>query len=270
MRMTQRRLALITMAAFVIACLGAVALHGQEASPQDLYDRAGKAFDAGDTSHAIKLYEELLKQVPDSIEARTNLGAALAQEGRYDQALQQYRLALAHDPQNETVLLNLALAFYKQGDFSQAHSQLDTLHKLHPSNQQAFLLLADCDLRLGRFQDAIALVRPAFDAHPDDPALEYILGTALIQDGQTQKGSAVIDRIMRSGDSAVAGVLVGSAQFAAGEYKLAAATLEKALAANPEIPGAWTLYGRALLNNGEIDKAKAGFPTCDRSRPERL
>jgi tetratricopeptide (TPR) repeat protein len=231
----------------------------QHASPQDLYDQAGKALDAGKTAEAVKLYEELLQLVPDSIEARTNLGAALAQIGRYDEALQQYRMALVHDPQNEIVLLNLSLAYYKQGDFSQARVQLETLHKFHPANQQAFLLLADCDLRLGKFQDAIALVEPAFDARPEDPALEYILGTALIQDGQTQKGATVIDRMMRNGNSTVAGVLVGAAQYAAGEYKLATATLEKTLAANPEIPGAWTLYGRALQISGESDKAKEAF-----------
>ena len=88
-----------------------------------------------------------------------------------------------------------------------------------PANQQAFYLLADCDLRLGKFQDAIALVEPAYEAHPDDPAIEYILGTALIQDGQTQKGAAVIDRMMRNGDSAVASVLMGAAQLAAGDLQ---------------------------------------------------
>lgn len=236
-------------------------------SPQDLYDRAGKALDAGDAAQAIKLYEELLQLVPDSIEARTNLGAAFAQVGRYDDALRQYRQALARDPQNETVLLNLSLAYYKQGDFSQARGQLDTLHKLHPGNQQAFYLLADCDMRLGKFQDAIALVEPAFNAHPDDPALEYILGTALIQDGQTQKGAAVIDRMMRNGNSAVASVLMGAAQYAAGEYKLATATLEKTLATNPEIPGAWTLYGRALHLSGESEKAKEAFQHALKADP---
>jgi tetratricopeptide (TPR) repeat protein len=231
----------------------------QPPSAQDLYDRAGKALDAGDAAQAIKLYDELLQLVPDSLEARTNLGAALAQIGRYDEAVQQYRQALSRDPKNETVLLNLALAFYKQGDFSQARDQLDALHKSHPANQQAFYLLADCDMRLGKFQDAITLVEPVYEAHPDDQALEYILGTALIRDGQTQKGAAVIDRLMRNGNSAVAGVLMGAAQFAAGEYKLAAAALEKTLATNPEIPGAWTLYGRALQMSEESDKAKEAF-----------
>ena len=110
-------------------------------------------------SQAIKLYEEFLRQAPDSIEARTNLGVALAQEGRFDEAAQQYRQVLSRDPRNETALLNLGLAIYKQGDFGEARNQFDKLYKLSPGNQQAFYLLADCDLRLGKFQDAITLVR---------------------------------------------------------------------------------------------------------------
>ena len=65
--------------------------------------------------------------------------------------------------------------------------------------------------------------------------------------------------MMRNGNSAVADVLVGAAQYAAGDYKQAMSTLEKALAANPELPGASALYGRALHLGGENDKAKEAF-----------
>lgn len=259
MQVTQHMRVLIAMAAIAVAVLGPFPLECQEATPQALYDQAGQAFDGGNTALAIKLYQELLEKAPDSIAARINLGAALAQQGRYDEAKQQYRKVLASDPRNETAHLNLGLALYKQGDCTRARDEFDELHKLRPTNQQAFYLLADCDLRLGRLKDTIALVEPAYEAHPEDPALEYILGTALIQDGQTQRGAAVIDRIMRSGDSAVASMLMGAAQFAAKDYKTAAATLKKALDMNPNLPGVWTLYGRALLGNGGIEEAKAAF-----------
>lgn len=249
----------ILIVAVALALLGPMRLECQQASPQALYDQAGKALDAGNAPLAIKLYQELLSKVPDSMEARINLGVALAHEGRYDEAVQQYRQALQRDPGNEMALLNLALAHYKEADFTKARNEFLELHKLHPPNQQAFYLLADCDLRLGNFQDAIALVEPAYEAHPDDAAIEYLLGTALIQNGQTQKGAAVIDRMMRNGNSAVASVLLGASQYAAGDYKASAATLRKALDLNPALPGAWTIYGRALLNNGENEQAKAAF-----------
>lgn len=247
---------LIATAALAIAFLCPIRLACQQATPKDLYEKAGQALDAGDTAQAIKLYEELLKNAPDFVDARINLGAALAAQRRYDEAMQQYRRVLALDPKNETALLNLGLALYKEGDFARAHDEFYELHRLRPDNQQALYLLADCDLRLGKLKDAIALAEPEYEAHPDDAALEYILGTAYIRDGQTQKGAAVIDRVMRNGNSAVANLLVGSAQDAAGNYKAAAETLKKALDQNPDIPGAWTIYGQALLNSGENEKGK--------------
>jgi len=259
MRGAERTLGLIATAALAVALFGLFRLECQEASPQALDEQAGKALDAGNTTQAIQLYQEFLKKFPDSVEARTNLGVALAQQGRYEEAAQQYRQALTRDPRNETALLNLGLAFYKQGDFSKARGEFEELHKLRPDHRQAFDLLADCDLRLGKFKDVIALVEPAYEAHPDDQAVDYILGTALIQDGQTEKGAAVIDHIMRNGDPAVAGVLLGAAQYAAGDYKTAAATLSKALAQNPGIPGAWTVYGRSLLRANETERAKDAF-----------
>ena len=70
----------------------------------------------------------------------------------------------------------------------------------------------------------------------------------------------MIDRLMRNGNSAVASVLVGATQFGAGDYKTAVGvTLEKALDTDPNIPGAWTMYGRALLGTGENEKAKEAF-----------
>ena len=51
----------------------------QQATPQALYHRAGQAVDAGDTARAIKLYEELLQQAPESVDARIILGVLLAQ-----------------------------------------------------------------------------------------------------------------------------------------------------------------------------------------------
>src|ERR1035441_8256181 len=232
MRGTQQRVGLIPTLAMAVAIFGPLRLDSQEVSSQAFYGQAGKALDAGKAALALK---------------------------RYDEAVRQYRQVLSRDSHNETAMLNLALAYYKQGDFSKARNELDDLHKLRPANRQAFHLLADCDLRLGNYRDAIALVEPAYEAQADDPAIEYILGAALIQDGQTQRGAAVIDRMMRNGNSAVGSVLMGASQYAAGDYKASAATLRKALDLNPELPGAWTIYGRALLSGGENEEAKTAF-----------
>lgn len=265
MRRLQQRVGFILLAALALLC--PVRMECQQNSAQALDYQAGKSLDAGDVGSAIQLYRQVLQLEPDSIEARTNLGVALGREGHYDQAAQQYRLVLSRDPANQPALLNLALALYKQAEFSAARDDFKRLHAIAPANEQAIYLLADCDLRLEKYRETIALIEPLYEAHPEVQALEYLYGTALIKDGQTQKGAAVIDRIMRSGDAAVGDLLLSGAQYSAGDYKDAIATLRKALDLNANLPGAWTLYGQALLSNAENEQAKAAFQRAVEADP---
>ena len=230
----------------------------QRLSPELLYQNAVTEYEKGNVQQAIALYESLLKLQPNSVQARTNLGVALAHEGRYSEAISQYRVALKEDPENPMVRINLALAWYKQANFEKAGIELERLRRHHPDNQSLYLL-ADCYLHLGRNRNAVTLLEPAYQANPEDRAVDYALGTALIRDGQIQKGEAVINRILKDGDSAEADLLMGAAQYAAGSHKDAATTIRKALDLNPNLPGGWSLYGRALLNSGENEGAKLAF-----------
>jgi len=231
----------------------------QGSSPEALYKQAMEADDRGDVQKAITLYQELLRRQPDSVEARTNLGVALAKTGRYDDAIAQYEEALKRDPSNPIVRLNLALSEYKQGDFQLAASELQDLRKDYPENRQSLYLLADCYLRLGRNSEVVELLEPGFQAHPEDRAIDYALGTALLREGKLQQGEVVIDRILKDGDTAEANFLMGEVHFAAGNYKEAAAALRRSLKLNPSLPGCWSVYGHALLNSGEIEGAAGAF-----------
>src|SRR5208282_5913804 len=136
-----------------------------------------------------------------------------------------------------------------------------------PDHHQALYLLADCYLRLGRNEDAVKLLEPAYQAHPDDRAVDYALGTALIRDGQMEKGELVIDRILKDGNTAEANLLMGAAQLAAGESKTSATTIHQALDRDPKLPGGWSLYGRALMKGGDNEGAKAAFERAIQADP---
>ncbi len=88
----------IAAALALAALLGSMPSHGQQSSAQAVYDEAGKALDAGDAAKAVDLYQQYLRQMPESVNARVDLGAALAAEGRYQEAAQQDRDALARSP----------------------------------------------------------------------------------------------------------------------------------------------------------------------------
>jgi tetratricopeptide (TPR) repeat protein len=243
----------------LVALAGGVSLYAQSADARNLYDSAVSADERGDTAEAIRLYQQYLKAEPQSVPALANLGVALAHIGRYNEAMSKYRNALKIDPNNETVRLNLALAWYKQAEFDKAALELVDLRKSHPGNPQALFLLADCYLRLDKNREAIALLQPAYEANPEDRAVDYALGTALLRAGEIHRGEAVINHIVKDGDTAEANLLLGEAQVAAGDHRAAAKALQKAVRLNPDLSTGWSLYGRVLLDNDDLQNAKEAF-----------
>jgi Flp pilus assembly protein TadD len=232
---------------------------GQARSPQTLAKDADAAYERGDVQEAIGLYEELIKIQPGSVEARTNLGVALARVGRYNDAVAQYDDALTRAPDNPRILLNLALAWYKQAAFDQAVVKLEHMRTKHLENRQSLYLLADCYLRLGRNLDAVSLLQPAYIADPNDRAVDFALGTALIRAGQIGQGEVIIEQVAKTGNQSEVELLTGAAQFAAHDSKAAASTIHKLLESEPNLPGAWLLYARALLDSGDHEGARAAF-----------
>ena len=218
--------------------------------------QAIEAHRANKTAAALPLYEECLKGQPGSTEMRSNYGAALAREGRYQDAIAQYEKAIEGAPNKPQLRFNLALAHYKQGDIAKAAAQLKSL----PSgNMQVTLLLADCHLRLGELKQVIDLLGPMQAEHNSDAGFAYLLGTALIRSGEVARGEAVVDRILRDANSPEAHFLLASAAFANENYPSAAKEFAKAVELNPNLPEAWSFYGRTLLYSGDADGAATAF-----------
>jgi tetratricopeptide (TPR) repeat protein len=214
----------------------------------------------GDQDGATKAYREYLEAHPDSVEARSNLGAALARTGRYEEAIAEYDRALSKSPENPALLLNLGLAYYKTGRPAEAATRFERAASLAPQfKDQVTLLLASCYNSLGRYKQTIALLAPLEKEKSADEAFDYLYGSALIGDGQDAAGGAVIDRILSRGDSAEALMLRGTLKQKANDHDGAAADVEKAIALNGRLPGAHARLGEILFGVGEIDRARAAF-----------
>lgn len=246
-------------------CVGSVFGQSQQ-SPQDLLKQALAFHQQGKLDEAIRDYSILLAMHPEAAQLRSNLGAALAGAGRYDEAIAQYKLALDNNP-DPGVRLNLALAYYKSAQYSLATRELETVHAADPSNPKATTLLADCDLRAGENKKAIDLLTPLRTAQPDDLAIAYLLGTALTRDGQTEQGQVVINQIFARGDSAEARLLMGTARIGAREYTTAVTDLKKAVDLNPNLPDAWSYYGLALFSTGDMTGSRQAFLTALQHNP---
>jgi tetratricopeptide (TPR) repeat protein len=228
----------------------------QSADPLAAFKRAVSLQQAGNFEDAAAAYREFLAAHPKNVEARSNLGVVLTRLGRFQEAIEAYREALEVDPANTAVRLNLGIALYKAARYADAARELSTVSAAAPDNQQARYLEADCHLRLGEPGRVIALLAPYEAARPDDLVLAYMLGLAYLQDHQTEQGQRLVDRILKNGDSAEARLMMGVAKRAVQDLAGSLEDLARAVALNPDLPGVHSLYGQALLETGNRDKAR--------------
>jgi tetratricopeptide (TPR) repeat protein len=225
------------------------------------FDAALRLHQAGDLEAAAVGYQACLATDPGRVEARSNLGAVLVKLGRYEQAVGQYREAMksASPEVAPRLRFNLALAYYKSNQIPEAATELQVLHAAQPADLNLGLLLADCHLRMGEYQQAIDTIQPLEGANSGEPALDYVLGMALIRSGKVAEGQIRVDRILRRGDSAEGHLLLGSALFESGNYPAALKEFNQAAALNPDVPSLQSYLGQALLFTGDPDAAAAAF-----------
>lgn len=255
------------MSGFILAVFAVTASAGQPArSPRELLKEAESFQKAGKLDGAIKDYRLFLQQYPNVAPVRSNLGAALAATGRYKEAIVEYQNALLLD-NSPRIRLNLALAYYKASKLDEAVDNLKQVHAAMPGDLQPVLLLADCYLRLGQNKQVVTLLTPIRQANPNNLAVIYALGTALVRNGQADKGQVLINKIMGNGDSAAARLLLGTAKLMVKDYAGALKDLRKAVELDPHLPDVYSYYGVALLATGDQPEAQKAFRQALRGDP---
>ena len=254
---------LILGAILASACVASSASGQAQNDVDRAFAQATRLHESGDIQGAIRGYQAILTSHPQRVDVRSNLGAAYSRLGRYEEAIEQYKQALALDKHNEPIRFNLALAYYKAAWFTEAAGELSQFlaaaPKSLPQQADAVRLLADCEVRLGEYKKVIALLSPLAESEPSDRTVAYLLGSALIGDGQADKGQVIIDRVFRDENSAEARLLMGSILLLADDGHGAIKELERALELNPKLPTVRAWYGRALMRMGDGEKAKIEF-----------
>ena len=228
------------------------------------FERATQLHQAGDLQGAVRAYLAILNTNPARVDVRSNLGAAYAALGRYEEAIEQYKRALIIDSANHAIRFNLAMAYYKAAWFKEAATELERFIAAAPNNPataNARLVLADCHVRLGEYKKVIESLSPLADADPENRTVAYLLGSALIGDAQLDKGQAIIDRLFRHDDSAEAHLLMSSILLLADDAQTALKEVQRAIELNAKLPAVQAWYGRVLMRLGDTERAKAAFKT---------
>jgi tetratricopeptide (TPR) repeat protein len=228
-------------------------------TPQELVQQGMDKQRVGDLQGAITDYRQFLLLHPEATAIHSNLGAALAGLGQFEQAISEYKIALRQSPTLVEARLNLAICYYKMGRIEEATAQLEKVHASSPENLQAATLLGDCYMRLGREKDVIRVLQPERNKHPEDMAIAYLLGTALIREKKVTEGQALVDLILRNGDSAEAHLMMGTAKMGAADFAGARDEFAKGIALDSNLPEVHVLYAKALMLTGDSDLSEKEF-----------
>jgi tetratricopeptide (TPR) repeat protein len=224
-----------------------------------LFGRGVQLHQGGDVMGAIEAYEAALEKDPARFDARSNLGAAYAQLGRYDEAAKHYRTVLDKVPGQVQVRFNLALSLYKAGRLQEAAEQLERVAQQEPGNRNAVLLLANCRAQAGDHARVIELLSPREADFKDDRLFAYLMGSALLARNELMRGQVYIERLFKGGETPEAHVLMGVAHLRRKDYPAALPELERAAQLNGDLPTVHSLLGRVLMGMGRRDEAMKAF-----------
>jgi Flp pilus assembly protein TadD len=245
--------------AFLLLLLTGPASRAQNTDPDNLLQAGILAQQQGDYTAAIQDYQRVLKLRPGMAEVRANLGAALAHEARFQEAITEDRLALSAMPGNKEIKMNLGLAYFKKGDFAKAEDVFTQIQQSAPDNPQIAILLGDSEVHSSHAQAAVNMLTPLEESNVQNPDFEYVLGSALIQSGNLHDGVARIQKVAEATGAADSYLLAGSTYLDLHEFAHAKTDLEEALRLNPSLPRVYALTGMARDMTGDATAAVPAF-----------
>lgn len=263
--------AYILWASLLATCaLAASAGFAQTPSLRQRFDAALNAQHRGDNAAAVAQYQALLQLDPTMTAAHANLAGALVALKRYDEAIKQYEIALKEVPGNHALRLALAVAYFAKSDFKAAGRQLASLHADNPADVRVATLLAESDTRIGQYDRAISLLEPLERTNANSLALEWALGSALIQEGHTRQGLQRIQKVADQGQSVEAYQTAANLYLGLTYFSLARRDAEAVIRLNPHLPQAYVVLGFVKDYSGDDQGAAREFERALQIDPKDL
>jgi tetratricopeptide (TPR) repeat protein len=158
-------------------------------------------------SDSVSLWSRVVALDPRHDVGLYNLGAALAAEGRNEEAKARYRQVLALRPDHADARANLdrldAARLEREGndlaargDFGTAADRYRQALALDPRRTHSQAGLGMALATLDRAGEAMPILRDAIRQGTDDPAVPNALGVLLLQSGQTREARSVFETAM--------------------------------------------------------------------------
>jgi tetratricopeptide (TPR) repeat protein len=140
-----------------------------------------------DYRSSLTIWTDTVRRRPDNAYAHYNLGFALADAGRFPEAVREDRTAVQLDPTLAEGHEALGLALAGNGQLDEGVAEDERALQLQPAYPEGEFNLANALAQKGDLPGAIGHFQRALALRPDFPPACLNLGNALLQSGRTQE-----------------------------------------------------------------------------------
>jgi tetratricopeptide (TPR) repeat protein len=234
--------AAVWIGVFVVAYLGAT----RQLAPYrpDLgvwhFDRGDAYRKQGKTELALAEFQQAveLSEKPNPV-ALNNLGVALDQTGRREEAVKRFEQALAANSNFLDARRNLVAVLLRMDQPAAATEHLLEIVRLDPNDASARFNLGVCLLRQSKTEEAIRYLMEAVRLNPNHFYTQYYLAKALSLIGRQKEALPHYREAVRINGNNVDALYEFAALLAeSGDNQQAIVHLERVLALKPDYPGA--------------------------------
>jgi len=206
---------------------------------------------------------------PESWMVQNNLGNALLQKGRLDEAMAQIQKALGINPNYPEGYCNLGIVLFQKGRMDEAIADYEKALRIYPTYAEARNNLGNALLQKGQVDEAMAQFQKTLDINPDYADAHYNLANAFAQKGQMDEAIAHYEKALKIDPTyADARNNLGNALLLKGRLDEAMVQYQKALGINPNYPEVHRNLGIVLFQKGALGLAIAQFQEALRLKPD--
>ena len=214
------------------------------------------------------LFEHALHVTRDNVKAHNNLGTALLEQGKFDEAYTHFLEALRINPNNATLHYNLGLTLSRQGRLDQAITHYSLALQINPNLMQAHRDLGTALMGLGRVNKAAAHFSQALQIQPENVEVRNNLGNLLLSQGRIDAAIAHFAEALRIREDYIAYYNLGNALLEKGDLDEAIGHFAVSLHMKPDNAMTHNNMGNALARKGSLDEAVAHYSEALRIRPD--
>jgi tetratricopeptide (TPR) repeat protein len=223
----------------------------------------------GKIEEAISHYSEALRIKPNYVAAHNNLGQALADLGRLKGAVKHFSEALRINPNNHKAHNNMGNALTSLGKQDEALEHFYIAIQIAPDSPEAHNNLANAMVHLNRFDEAIEHYTVALRINPVYSSAHNNIGNLLAQLGRLDEAiNHYSEALLIDPDSAEFHNNLGVALAETGRAEEAMHNYLEALRLDSAYAEAHVNLGVELVNQGKIDEAIDHFRRALSLQPE--